>query len=97
MRGVATHAPGPDVRHPGEWLMAEQPGPRRELMRRLADLSTIGLSLASSIFVGFGMGYLLDEKLFGGRTTPWFMLIFFGLGVFAGFRTLYRLTQRKDL
>lgn len=66
-------------------------------MKLLADFSTIGLSLASSIFVGFGMGYLLDEKLFHGRTTPWFMVIFFGFGVFAGFRTLYRLTQRKDL
>ncbi|MDP2104346.1 MAG: AtpZ/AtpI family protein [Desulfobulbaceae bacterium] len=72
-------------------------GTRKELMRLLADFSTIGLSLASSIFVGFGMGYLLDEKLFGGRTTPWFMLIFFGFGVFAGFRTLYRLTRRNDL
>lgn len=72
-------------------------GTRQELMRLLADFSTLGLSLASSIFVGFGMGYLLDVKVFGGRTTPWFMLIFFCLGVFAGFRTLFRLTRRKDL
>ncbi len=77
--------------------MADTPGPRRELMRMVADFSTIGLSLASSIFVGFGMGYLLDVKLFGGRTTPWFMAIFFCLGVFAGFRTLYRLSRRQDL
>ena len=66
-------------------------------MRLLADFSTIGISLASSIFVGFGMGYLLDVKLFHGKTSPWFMMIFFGLGVFAGFRNLYRLTKRKDL
>lgn len=77
--------------------MSENPGVRKELMRLVADFSTIGLSLASSIFVGFGMGYLLDEKVFGGRTKPWFMIIFFGLGVFAGFRSLYRLTKRKDL
>jgi len=77
--------------------MSEKPGARKEFMRLLADFSTIGLSLASSIFVGFGMGYLLDVKLFHGRTSPWFMMIFFGLGVFAGFRNLYRLTQRKDL
>lgn len=77
--------------------MTEGQGPRSELMRLLADFSTIGLTLASSIFIGFGMGYLLDEKLFGGRTTPWFMLIFLGLGAFAGFRNLYRLTRRKDL
>lgn len=81
----------------GDGPMSTPPGTRQELMRLLADFSTIGLSLASSIFVGFGMGYLLDEKLFSGRTTPWFMMIFFGLGVFAGFRTLYRLAKRKDL
>jgi len=66
-------------------------------MRLVADFSTIGLNLASSIFVGFGMGYLLDEKLFHGRTSPWFMMIFLALGVFAGFRSLYRLARRKDL
>ena len=71
--------------------------PRRDLMRRLADLSTIGLSFAASVFVGFGMVYLLDEKVFHGRTTPWGMMIFLGLGVFAGFRTLYQLAHRKDL
>ena len=87
----------PVARHQGEAVKPEGPGARRDLIRSLADLSTIGLSLASSIFVGFGMGYLLDVKLFGGRTTPWFMMIFLGLGVFAGFRTLYRLTKRKDL
>ena len=75
----------------------ETPSNRKQIFKSLADLSTIGLNLASCIFVGFGLGYLLDEKLFRGRTTPWFMVIFFGFGVFAGFRTLYRLTRRKDL
>lgn len=66
-------------------------------MKLLADFSTIGLTLASSIFIGFGIGYLLDFKVFDGRTTPWFMLIFLGFGIFAGFRSLYQLTKRKDL
>jgi len=71
--------------------------PRKELLKVMADFSTIGISLASSIFVGFGMGYLIDEKLFDGRTTPWFMGIFFCFGVASGFRTLIRLTKRKDI
>lgn len=73
------------------------PGNRREMMKMLADFSTIGLNLASSIFVGFGLGYLLDHKLFQGRTSPWFMLLFLALGIVAGFRNLYALTKRKDL
>lgn len=70
---------------------------RKEYMKLLADFSTIGLTLASSVFIGFGIGYLLDTKVFGGKTTPWFMFIFLVLGVFAGFRNLYQLAQRKDL
>ncbi|MCF6290830.1 MAG: AtpZ/AtpI family protein [Desulfobacterales bacterium] len=70
---------------------------RKELMKMLGDFSTIGLTLASAIFVGFGIGYWLDKKVFNNRTTPWFMLIFLGLGIAAGFRNLYQLTKRKDL
>ena len=70
---------------------------RREIMRLTAEFATLGLNLASAIFVGFGIGYLIDEKAFGGRTTPWFMLIFLGFGIAAGFRNLYRITRRKDL
>ena len=74
-----------------------EPGKGKEYMKLLADFSTVGLNLASAIFVGFGMGYLLDEKLFGGRTSPWFMFIFLAFGIVAGFRNLYMLTKRKDL
>jgi len=70
---------------------------RKEYMKLLTVFSTMGLELASSIFIGFGMGWLIDEKLFGGRTKPWFMMIFLALGVFAGFRALYRVSRRKDL
>jgi ATP synthase protein I len=70
---------------------------RKELMKLLGDFSTIGLSLASAIFVGVLIGYLLDHKVFKGKTAPWLTLIFLGFGIAAGFRNLYRLTKRKDL
>ena len=66
-------------------------------MKQLADLSTIGITLASSVFIGFGAGYLIDVKLFNGKTTPWFMFIFLALGIAAGFKNLYQITKRKDL
>ncbi len=66
-------------------------------MKLLADFSTIGLTLASSVFIGFGIGYLLDTKVFNGKTAPWFMFIFLGLGIVAGFKNLYQLTKRKGL
>ena len=70
---------------------------RREMMKLLADFSTIGMAVAFSIFIGVGIGYFLDHKVFGGRTSPWLTLIFLGFGVAAAFKNLYSMARRKDL
>lgn len=70
---------------------------RKEIMKLLAEFSTIGMTVAFSIFIGVGIGYLLDHKVFGGRTSPWLTLIFLGFGVAAAFKNLYSMTKRKDL
>ena len=43
-------------------------GNRKEYMKLLADFSTIGMTVAFSIFIGVGIGYYLDNKVFDGRT-----------------------------
>ncbi len=70
---------------------------RKEIMKLLADFGTIGMTVAFSIFIGVGIGYFLDEKVFGGRTSPWLTLIFLGFGVAAAFKNLFIMTKRKDL
>ncbi|MDH3359746.1 MAG: AtpZ/AtpI family protein [Desulfobulbaceae bacterium] len=70
---------------------------RKEMMRLLGDFSTIGMSVAFSIFIGVGFGYWLDHKVFEGRTTPWLTLIFLGFGIAAAFKNLYMMSKRKDL
>ena len=70
---------------------------RKEMMKLLADFSTIGMSFAFSIFIGLGIGYYLDNKVFDGKTAPWLTLIFLGFGVAAAFLNLYRMAIRKDL
>jgi len=55
--------------------------------RRLAALSSLGLTLPSSIAVGLFLGYLLD-KLLG--TRPWLLAIFTLLGIASGFLSLIR-------
>ncbi len=70
---------------------------RKEIMKLLADFGTIGMTVAFSIFIGVGIGYFLDHKVFGGRTRPWFTLIFLGVGVAAAFKNLYTMSKRKDL
>jgi F0F1-type ATP synthase assembly protein I len=77
--------------------MSAPSGNRKEIMRLLADFSTIGMTVAFSIFIGVGIGYFLDHKVFKGRTSPWLTLIFLGFGVLAAFKNLYDMARRKDL
>ncbi len=72
-------------------------GDRKEVVKLLAEFSTIGMSVAFSIFIGVGIGYFLDHKVFAGRTSPWLTLIFLGFGVAAAFKNLYLMSRRKDL
>jgi F0F1-type ATP synthase assembly protein I len=65
--------------------------PRRGKYQKLAELSSLGLVLPSSIAVGMVIGYLLD-RLFG--THPWLLGAFTVLGVASGLLNLVRSLQR---
>jgi len=54
-------------------------------MRELAYYSSIGLSMALSIFIGLGIGVWLDGKW---GSNPWLTLIGLGLGIAAGYRNI---------
>ncbi|MBA3030672.1 MAG: AtpZ/AtpI family protein [Proteobacteria bacterium] len=54
-------------------------------IREIAYYSTVGLSLAFSVFIGLGLGVYLDRRF---NTTPWLTLVFLGLGIIAGFRNV---------
>lgn len=56
-----------------------------QYLKELAYFSSIGLSVALSIFIGLGIGVYLDGR-FG--TRPWQTLIFLGLGIAAGYRNI---------
>jgi len=67
--------------------------------RKVAELSSLGLVLPSSIAIGLFMGYFLD-KLFG--THPWLLIILLLFGVVSGFYSLLRglnkyLDKNKDI
>jgi ATP synthase protein I len=66
--------------------------PRRPDLRRLAELSSIGLILPSSIAVGLFFGYILDRWL---GTGPWLLLLFTVLGIFSGLLSLFRALKKE--
>ena len=55
------------------------------------SFATIGLEMGVSIFVGWYTGQWLDERF---ETRPWLMVTFLFLGLFSGFRSLFRLAMR---
>jgi ATP synthase protein I len=75
--------------------MNEEPTEKPKF-RKIAELSSLGLMLPSSIAVGLFFGYQLD-KLFD--THPWMLMIFLLLGIASGFLSLFRGLKKysKDL
>ena len=55
------------------------------------SIGTIGLHLVSGVIVGVLIGYFLDNYF---DTSPWLTIIFFFLGVAAGFRNMYKDVQK---
>ena len=66
---------------------------RDELMRQLAVYGNVGMNFACAVLIGFALGWLADEKLLAGRTTPWLTFLGLGLGIAAAFRSLWALTK----
>ena len=57
----------------------------RLAIRQMAYFSSIGLSVALSIFIGLAIGVYLDRRF---DTRPWLTLIFLVLGIAAGYRNI---------
>jgi ATP synthase protein I len=64
------------------------PLPTDNPFRTLGQASMAGLMLAACIFVGTGIGVLLDRWL---ASRPWFTLIFMVLGIVAGYYNVIRI------
>lgn len=54
-------------------------------IKELAYFSSIGLSVALSIFIGLGIGLYVDSKM---GWSPWGMFVGLAMGIVAGFRNI---------
>ena len=61
--------------------------------RQLAYFSSLGFSVALSIFIGLAIGIYLDRKVF--QTTPYLTLFFLVLGIFAAFRNIAMVIKKS--
>jgi len=67
---------------------------KSEFIHLLANYGHVGFTFVACIFVGLGGGILLDQKVFEGRTAPWFTFIGLAFGIVAGFKTLFDILWR---
>ncbi len=68
-------------------------GKQKSLFKIVLDASMVGIQLVFATVIGFAIGYLLDTKVF--KTFPWLTIIFFILGLVAGFRDLVRMAIKS--
>ena len=66
------------------------PKPKTKGDRSMARAYKVGIELMVAMFVSLAAGFFLDKYL---ETTPLFIIIFFLLGVAAGFRNVYKAAQ----
>ncbi len=61
------------------------------ILKGLAALTAVGVTLVASTFVGLLVGLYLDRVF---STGPWLTIIFLILGIIAGFRNIYYIIKR---
>ncbi|MBX3158636.1 MAG: AtpZ/AtpI family protein [Deltaproteobacteria bacterium] len=55
--------------------------------------SAVGLEFGVSVVIALAFGVWLDGQ---AGTDPWFMFVFLGIGLAAGFRSILRAVRRAD-
>ena len=68
---------------------------KKEFVQLLANYGHIGFTFVASILVGLGGGIYLDQKVFDGRTAPWFTFIGLAFGIAAAYKTLLEILWRN--
>lgn len=71
-------------------------GMKKELIQLLAHYGNVGFTFVAAIFIGLGGGVYLDQKVFDGRTAPWFTFIGLAFGIAAGFKTLLDILRKSS-
>jgi F0F1-type ATP synthase assembly protein I len=69
-------------------------GRNRNPWREYGKYGAVGLELLLSIGVGYYLGHFLDERFFGGK--GWATGIGFLLGVYAGFKGIWRAAKKMQ-
>jgi F0F1-type ATP synthase assembly protein I len=68
---------------------------KKEFVKLLANYGHIGFTFVAAIVIGLAGGIYLDQKVFDGRTQPWFTFIGLAFGIAAGYKSLLEILWRN--
>lgn len=63
----------------------------KSLLKTVAELSTLGLTMVFATLIGLAIGLYLDKKL---NTSPWLTILFLIIGIAAGFNKAIQVAIR---
>ncbi len=63
--------------------------------RALNLATSIGITMAASVFLGYYIGHYLDKWILHDPNPPWFTFIFSLFGIAAGFHGIFRLINQS--
>ena len=69
-----------------------KPSQRKEFMRGLSLLTSLGITMVTCIFIGLWIGKVLDNVL---GTSPWMLLIFLMIGILAGIKSMFSMILKE--
>ena len=64
---------------------------RKSILRAFALITYMGVSVVICVGLGIFIGWLLDRWL---GTTPWLLMVFSVLGIFAAIKAMYDMAKR---
>ncbi len=71
--------------------MAKENGAPQGRIRGMANLASLGIHMVAATFIGLFIGIYLDRYF---STAPWLMIVFFLLGLGAGFKNIFTAAKR---
>jgi len=80
-------------------LNKKKEGNLKFLLTVLGESLTIGIAVIGSIMAGAITGWLIEEKLLKGKTSPWITTLFIIFGAIGGIKNLlyYSKKRMKDI
>jgi len=76
-------------------LNKKKEGNLKFLLTVLGESLTIGIAVVGSIMAGAITGWLIEEKLLKGKTSPWITTLFIIFGAIGGIKNLLYYSRRR--